>query len=432
MDVLGKGIARAIATGVSTIEGVRMSEVIERFLKYVKIDTQSEEKEDGTFPSTEKQKNLALLLKQELEEMGAEEIFYDEKYCYVYATIPATTEKEVPVLGFIAHMDTSPAISGANVNPRVVKNYDGKDIILNQQENIVLSSEAFPEIKEYVGKDLIVTDGLTLLGADDKAGVSEIITMAAFLCKHKEVKHGKIRIAFTPDEEVGAGVDYFDVERFGADFAYTVDGGKLGELEYENFNAAGAKLTIHGCSVHPGDAKNKMLNALLLAQEFQGMLPVEQNPMYTEKYEGFFHLDALSGTVEQAVADYIIRDHDKAKFEEKKRKFLAVASFLNDKYGAGTIEVNLKDSYYNMKEKIEPHMHLIENAKRAMEELSVEPIVTPIRGGTDGARLSFMGLPCPNLCTGGHNFHGKYEYICVQSMEAVVKILLKIIEIYAG
>ncbi|MBQ6886997.1 MAG: peptidase T [Lachnospiraceae bacterium] len=409
-----------------------MSEVIERFLKYVKIDTQSEEKEDGTFPSTEKQKNLALLLKQELEEMGAEEIFYDEKYCYVYATIPATTEKEVPVLGFIAHMDTSPAISGANVNPRVVKNYDGKDIILNQQENIVLSSEAFPEIKEYVGKDLIVTDGLTLLGADDKAGVSEIITMAAFLCKHKEVKHGKIRIAFTPDEEVGAGVDYFDVERFGADFAYTVDGGKLGELEYENFNAAGAKLTIHGCSVHPGDAKNKMLNALLLAQEFQGMLPVEQNPMYTEKYEGFFHLDALSGTVEQAVADYIIRDHDKAKFEEKKRKFLAVASFLNDKYGAGTIEVNLKDSYYNMKEKIEPHMHLIENAKRAMEELSVEPIVTPIRGGTDGARLSFMGLPCPNLCTGGHNFHGKYEYICVQSMEAVVKILLKIIEIYAG
>ena len=408
-----------------------MSEVVERFLKYVKIDTQSEEKDDGRVPSTEKQKELALVLKQELEEIGAEEVFYDEQYCYVYATIPANIEKKVPVLGFIAHMDTSPAVSGANVNPRLVKNYDGKDIVLNDKEKIVLSADAFPEIREYAGKDLIVTDGTTLLGADDKAGVSEIMTMAAFLCKNKNVKHGKIRIAFTPDEEVGAGVDHFDVARFGADFAYTVDGGKLGELEYENFNAAGAKLTIHGCSVHPGDAKNKMRNAILLAQEFQSLLPVEQNPMYTEKYEGFFHLDALNGTVEKAVADYIIRDHDKEKFEEKKKKFLAAAAFMNEKYGAGTIEVNLKDSYYNMKEKIEPHMHLIENAKMAMEELGIRPIVTPIRGGTDGARLSFMGLPCPNLCTGGHNFHGKYEYICVQSMEKVVEILLKIIEIYA-
>lgn len=407
-----------------------MSEVVERFLNYVKIDTQSEEKEDGSFPSTEKQRNLALLLKKELEEIGAQDIYYDEKYCYVYATVPATTDKEVPVLGFLSHMDTSPAMSGENVKPRIVTNYDGKDVILNEQENIVLSVNAFPELKEYTGKDLIVTDGLTLLGADDKAGISEIMTMAAFLCKHKEIEHGKIRIAFTPDEEVGAGVDYFDVERFGADFAYTVDGGKLGELEYENFNAAGAKLTIRGCSVHPGDAKNKMLNALLVAQEFQSLLPIEQNPMYTEKYEGFFHLDSLQGTVENAVADYIIRDHDKEKFEEKKQVFLAALEFINRKYGEGTASVQLKDSYYNMREKIEPHMHLIENAKRAMQELSVEPIVTPIRGGTDGARLSFMGLPCPNLCTGGHNFHGKYEYICVQSMEKVVEILLKIIEIY--
>lgn len=431
MNVLGKGIAKAVTLGAGKIEGVKMTEVVERFLRYVKIDTQSEEKEDGSFPSTDKQRKLALLLKQELEEVGAEEVYYDEKYCYVYATIPATTKKAMPVLGFIAHMDTSPAVSGANVNPRIVKNYDGKDIVLNEQDNIILSAEAFPEMREYTGKDLIVTDGRTLLGADDKAGISEIMTMAAFLCRNKDILHGEIRIAFTPDEEVGAGVDHFDVERFGADFAYTVDGGKLGELEYENFNAAGAKITIHGCSVHPGDAKNKMINALLLAQEFQSLLPVEQNPMYTEKYEGFFHLDALNGTVEKAVADYIIRDHDRQKFEEKKRKFFKAADFMNEKYGEKTVEVVMKDSYYNMKEKIEPHMHLIENAKKAMEELSVEPVVMPIRGGTDGARLSFMGIPCPNLCTGGHNFHGKYEYICVQSMEKIVEILLKIIEIYA-
>ncbi len=407
-----------------------MSEVIKRFLQYVTIDTQSEEREDGSFPSTEKQRNLAVLLKKELEEIGAEEVWYDEVYCYVYATIPATTKKQTPVLGFIAHMDTSPAMSGKNVNPRIVENYDGNDIVLNEQENIVLSVEAFPEILEYVGKDLIVTDGLTLLGADDKAGISEIMTLASYLLSHKEVEHGKIRIAFTPDEEVGAGVDHFDVERFGADFAYTVDGGKLGELEYENFNAAGAKLLIHGCSVHPGDAKNKMINALLVAQELQALLPVSQNPMYTEGYEGFFHLDALNGNVEKCVADYIIRDHDKEKFEEKKKLFLAAAHFLDEKYGKGTIEVTLKDSYYNMKEKIEPHMHLIDNAKAAMEALDVTPIVVPIRGGTDGARLSFMGLPCPNLCTGGHNYHGKYEYVCVQSMETVVEILIKIVEIY--
>jgi len=412
-----------------------MSEVVDRFLKYVKIDTQSKEvsgnSNETVFPSTDKQRTLALLLKEELEQMGASDIFYDETYCYVYATIPATTDKEVPVLGFIAHMDTSPALSGCNVNPRIVSGYDGKDIVLNREKDIVLSVSAFPEIQEYIGKDLIVTDGLTLLGADDKAGISEIMTLASYLLSHQDIAHGKIRIAFTPDEEIGAGVEHFDVKRFGADFAYTVDGGKLGELEYENFNAAGAKLTVNGLSVHPGDAKNKMKNALLLAQEFQGLLPVSENPMYTEGYEGFFHLDALEGTVEKAVADYIIRDHDKEKFEEKKKKFLAAVSFMNEKYGEGTIEVVLKDSYYNMKEKIEPHMHLVENAKRAMEALFVTPAVMPIRGGTDGARLSFMGLPCPNLCTGGHNFHGKYEYICVQSMEKIVEILCRLVQIYA-
>ncbi len=294
-----------------------------------------------------------------------------------------------------------------------------------------MSVAAFPEILEYTGKDLIVTDGLTLLGADDKAGVSEIMTLASYLLTHPEIEHGKIRIAFTPDEEIGAGVDHFDVERFGADFAYTVDGGRLGELEYENFNAAGAKLTVNGLSVHPGDSKNKMKNALLLAFEFQGLLPVQENPMYTEGYEGFFHLESLEGDVEKAVAHYIIRDFDKTGFEAKKKTFLAAADFINQKYGKGTIEVTLKDSYYNMREKIEPHMHLVENAKRAMEELSVTPIIVPIRGGTDGARLSFMGLPCPNLCTGGHNFHGKYEYICIQSMETIVKILCKLVRIYA-
>lgn len=412
-----------------------MTEVLERFLKYVRIDTQSKEVSDSfyenSFPSTDKQRTLALLLKEELEQMGASDVFYDEIYCYIYATIPATTDREVPVLGLIAHMDTSPALSGEHVNPRIINGYDWKDIVLNEEKGIVLSVSAFPEIKEYIGKDLIVTDGLTLLGADDKAGVSEIMTLASYLLSHQDIRHGKIRIAFTPDEEVGAGVDHFDVQRFGADFAYTVDGGKLGELEYENFNAAGAKLTVNGLSVHPGDAKHKMKNALLLAQEFQSLLPVFENPMYTEGYEGFFHLDALEGTVERATADYIIRDHDKEKFEEKKKKFLAAAGFMNEKYGEGTIEVSLKDSYYNMKEKIEPHMHLIENAKKAMESFGVTPIVVPIRGGTDGARLSFMGLPCPNLCTGGHNFHGKYEYICVQSMETIVEILCRLVQIYA-
>ncbi|RHV49040.1 peptidase T [Lachnospiraceae bacterium OM04-12BH] len=403
-----------------------MEKVTDRFLRYVQIDTQSDEEGTGT-PTTEKQHELARLLVEELTKMGAEEITYDKEHCYVYASIPATEGMEKkPVMGFISHMDTSPAVSGANVRPRIITAYDGKDIVLNSGLGIVMKTADFPELKEYQGKSLIVTDGTTLLGADDKAGVAEIMTMAEYLLSHRDVPHGKLRIGFTPDEEVGAGADHFDVELFSADCAYTVDGGKLGELEYENFNAAGARVTFHGRSVHPGDAKNKMKNALLTAMEFQGMLPVSENPMYTEKYEGFYHLDALNGDIERAVADYIIRDHSREKFEQKKALFEKAGAFLNEKYGEGTVEIELKDSYYNMKEIIEDHMELIDHAMEAMREAGVEPVVVPIRGGTDGARLSYMGLPCPNLCTGGHNFHGRFEYICIESMEAVVRILLNL------
>ena len=403
-----------------------MEKVTDRFLRYVQIDTQSDEEGTGT-PTTAKQHELARLLVEELTEMGAEEITYDKEHCYVYASIPATEGMEKkPVMGFISHMDTSPAVSGANVRPRIITAYDGKDIVLNSGLGIVMKTADFPELKEYQGKSLIVTDGTTLLGADDKAGVAEIMTMAEYLLSHRDVPHGKLRIGFTPDEEVGAGADHFDVELFSADCAYTVDGGKLGELEYENFNAAGARVTFHGRSVHPGDAKNKMKNALLTAMEFQGMLPVSENPMYTEKYEGFYHLDALNGDIERAVADYIIRDHSREKFEQKKALFEKAGAFLNEKYGEGTVEIELKDSYYNMKEIIEDHMELIDHAMEAMREAGVEPVVVPIRGGTDGARLSYMGLPCPNLCTGGHNFHGRFEYICIESMEAVVRILLNL------
>lgn len=403
-----------------------MEKVTDRFLRYVQIDTQSDEEGTGT-PTTEKQHELARLLVEELTKMGAEEITYDKEHCYVYASIPATEGMEKkPVMGFISHMDTSPAVSGANVRPRIITAYDGEDIVLNSGLGIVMKTADFPELKEYQGKSLIVTDGTTLLGADDKAGVAEIMTMAEYLLSHRDVPHGKLRIGFTPDEEVGAGADHFDVKLFSADCAYTVDGGKLGELEYENFNAAGARVTFHGRSVHPGDAKNKMKNALLTAMEFQGMLPVSENPMYTEKYEGFYHLDALNGDIERAVADYIIRDHSREKFEQKKALFEKAGAFLNEKYGEGTVEIELKDSYYNMKEIIEDHMELIDHAMEAMREAGVEPVVVPIRGGTDGARLSYMGLPCPNLCTGGHNFHGRFEYICIESMEAVVRILLNL------
>lgn len=410
---------------------MELSRTIENFLRYVKVDTQSDENSQ-TSPSTMKQHDLAKLLVSELEAMGAQEITYDTQHCYVYATIPASQGCEnAPVLGFIAHMDTSPAVTDTNVKPAIVEHYDGKDIVLNPQENIVMKVEDFPELAHLAGKDLIVTDGTTLLGADDKAGIAEIMAMAEYLLQHPEVAHGKLRIGFTPDEEVGAGADYFDVKLFGADYAYTVDGGALGELEYENFNAAGAKLHVYGRSVHPGDAKGKMKNAILLAQEFQSLLPTFQNPMYTEKYEGFFHLDSINGNVEEVCAEYIIRDHDKALFEEKKQMFMTCAEFMNHKYGEGTVVVDMADSYYNMKEILEPHMHLIDNAAAAMKELEIEPIVTPIRGGTDGARLSFMGLPCPNLCTGGANYHGRYEYACVQSMDKITELLIKIAEKYS-
>lgn len=403
-------------------------DVMERFLKYAAVDTESVE-DASCFPSSEKQKNLAGLLVEELKEIGAENPHMDD-YGYVYATIPATSDKKVPVLGFLAHMDTSPAMSGANVKARIIKNYDGGKIVLNEKENIMMDAAMFPSLSKNVGKDLIVTDGTTLLGADDKAGIAEIMTMAERLLKDTSIPHGTIRIAFTPDEEVGAGVDYFDVGKFGADFAYTVDGGALGELEYENFNAASGRLKIHGQSIHPGSAKDKMINALLVGMEFQQMLPVAQNPAYTEGYEGFFHLDRMTGSVEEAELFYIIRDHDRKKFEEKKERFSKTAAFLNDKYGAGTIDCLVQDSYYNMKEKVEPYMFLIENATRAMEEIGITPVITPIRGGTDGARLSFMGLPCPNLCTGGENYHGKYEYVPVQDMEQIVNFLLQLIKVY--
>lgn len=408
-----------------------MSKTIENFLRYVKIDTCSDSTSEST-PSTLKQHDLAGLLADELAAMGAQEIVYDRERCYVYASVPASKGcEDVPVLGFIAHMDTSPAVSGRDVKVRIVGQYDGKDIVLNEQENIVLKVADFPEILKHEGQDLIVTDGTTLLGADDKAGIAEIMAMAEYFLENPTVPHGKIRIGFTPDEEIGRGSDFFDVELFGAEYAYTVDGGALGELEYENFNAADAMLSVHGRSVHPGAAKGKMKNAILIAQEFQSLLPVFQNPMYTEMYEGFFHLDSISGSVEETRAGYIIRDHDKKLFEEKKKLFLDTAAFLNRKYGEGTVEVDMQDSYYNMKEIIEPHMHLIENASCAMKELGIEPIVKPIRGGTDGARLSFMGLPCPNLCTGGANFHGKYEYACVQSMEKVTELLVLLAQKYS-
>ncbi|WP_313584805.1 peptidase T [Lacrimispora sp.] len=406
-----------------------MSQVLDNFLKYISFDTQSKEDMEAV-PSTEKQRVLARELAAQLQAMKAEHVMVDE-HSYVYATIPATMEKSVPVLGFIAHMDTAPAYSGTGVKPQIVKNYDGSDILMNKETGLVMKASDFPDLLKYKGQDIITTDGTTLLGADDKAGVAEIMAMAEYLLSHPEIPHGTIRIGFTPDEEVGRGADFFDVKGFGADVAYTVDGGGLGELEYENFNAASAKVRVHGSSIHPGSSKGRMRNALLMAMEFHNMLPAAENPMYTEGYEGFFHLDSMSGTVEEARMDYIIRDHNKERFEEKKIFMERVAEYLNSRYYAGTVELTLKDSYYNMKEKIQPHMYLIDIAKISMEEVGIEPLVTPIRGGTDGARLSYEGLPCPNLCTGGYNYHGKFEFIPVQSMEKVVELLLKIVEKFA-
>lgn len=402
------------------------SSVVERFLRYVKIDTQSEPDVEE-IPSTRKQFQLANLLADELKNMGAEHVSVDS-HAYVFAEIKATTEKNVPVVGFIAHMDTSPACSGKGVNPVIIKDYDGKDILMNQENHQTMKVSDYPELLRYKGQDLITTDGTTLLGADDKAGVAEIMALCEYLLSHPEIPHGTIKVGFTPDEEVGKGASLFDVKSFGADVAYTVDGGSLGELEYENFNAASALVTVHGFSIHTGSAKGRMKNAILMAMEFQNMLPVFENPACTEGYEGFFHLNNMYGDVETTTLNYIIRDHDRNKFQEKKAYIQNVADYLNQKYGEGSFELNLKDSYFNMKEKIEPHYYLIDIAMEAMRDAGVEPSVEPIRGGTDGARLSYMGLPCPNLCTGGHNYHGRYEFIPISSMEKVVEILYHIVK----
>lgn len=406
-----------------------MSSVVKRFLNYVRIDTQSVPNA-GVIPSSEKQKNLAFLLADELKELGVGTVSVDESGT-VYASIPASAGIEnLPSIGFIAHMDTSPAVSGKDVRAHIVSNYDGGDIVLNEAQRIVLSPVDYPEMLQYKGQDLIVTDGTTLLGADDKAGIAEIMTMVETLMNRPEISHGEIKIAFTPDEEVGHGTDAFDVKRFGADFAYTVDGGQLGEIEYENFNAASVNLTISGKNIHPGYAKGKMKNALLMAMEFQQMLPVFDNPSFTEGYEGFFHLETLSGTVEQARAEYIIRDHDRNSFETRKECIRSICSYLNDKYGEGAFTAEIEDSYYNMKEKVAPYPFLMDHARQAMINLGVEPSIVPIRGGTDGARLSFMGLPCPNLCAGGHNFHGRFEYVPVQSLEKISDILVEIVRLF--
>ena len=397
---------------------------VEKFLKYVTYNTRSEE-DRPSIPSTAEQFQLAEELVSELKAMGAADARVDE-HCYVYGTIPATTERKVPSLGFIAHMDTAPVVSGEGVRPRIVRQYDGKEIVLNEAAGVVMKPEEFPQLDSYAGEDLIVTDGTTLLGADDKAGIAEIMAMAEYFLSHPEVPHGTICIGFTPDEEVGRGADLFDVKGFGADVAYTVDGGPVGELEYENFNAASARIYVKGSSIHPGSAKGKMRNASHLAMEFHSMLPPAEIPACTEGYEGFYHLNHLTGEVEDAMLDYIIRDHDREKFEERKAYMTRVADYLNRKYGEGTFRLEIKDSYYTMKEKIEPHMYLIDLAREAMEELDIVPRIVPIRGGTDGSRLSYMGLPCPNLCTGGENCHGKYEFISVKALEQTTDLLIAI------
>lgn len=403
-------------------------ELKERFLKYVAIDTQSSE-ESETFPSTEKQWTLLNLLVEEMKALGLTEVSID-KYGYAMGTIPASEGcGNAPVIGFLAHVDTSPDMSGENVRPRIIDNYDGSDIVLNNA--LTMRVADFPELKNFVGHTLIHTDGTTLLGADDKAGVAEIMTAAEYLLAHPEIKHGKIRIGFTPDEEIGRGVDFFDVKAFGADFAYTMDGGYEGELEYENFNAASAKIAIQGRNVHPGYAKNKMINAIEVACELNSLIPATERPQYTEGYEGFYHCVGLNGTVEQATISYIIRDHDADKFEQKKVWMWSVVDLLKKKYGEQVLTLTLKDQYYNMRKMVEPHPQVIELAKKAMTEAGVAPIVRPIRGGTDGARLSFMGLPCPNIFAGGMNFHGKFEYCSLDSMQRAMQVIVNLARLWA-
>ena len=403
-------------------------DIVERFLNYTKFDTQSSE-ESETVPSTSKQLVFAEYLKKELEREGLDDVEMDDKG-YIYATLRANTKEKVPTIGFISHYDTSPDCSGADIKPRIVNKYDGGDILLS--EGIAMSPKKFPELLQHVGEDLIVTDGTTLLGADDKAGIAEIVQAMVWLQEHKEVKHGKIRVAFNPDEEIGMGAHHFDVEKFGCEWAYTMDGGDVGELEFENFNAASAKITIKGVSVHPGYAKGKMVNANALAAELAGMMPAAETPETTEGYQGFYHLLGITSNIEQAKLSYIIRDHDRDKFEDRKRFVAKCAELMNEKYGEGTVEAVVSDQYYNMKEKIDPQMHVIDLVLRAMQEVGVSPKVKPIRGGTDGAQLSFKGLPCPNIFAGGINFHGPYEFVPIQSMEKAMQVVIKICELVAN
>ncbi|MDY0174692.1 MAG: peptidase T [Bacteroidales bacterium] len=403
-----------------------MENILDKFLRYISFDTASDPTSE-TQPSTAKQFALLKVLLEELHQMGVKDAHLDE-HGYVMASIPANTDTDAPPIGFIAHVDTAPDASGENIRPQIIPNYDGSPILLNKETNLYLDPAEFPELLLYKGQTIITTDGTTLLGADDKAGVAAIMWAAQYLMAHPEIKHGPIKIAFTPDEEIGRGVAKFDVSTFGAKYAYTIDGGQIGEIEYENFNAAMAKIHIQGRNVHPGYAKNKMFNAIIMAAELNNMLPVEQRPEYTEDYEGFFHITSFTGTVEEANIQYIIRDHDQVKFEEKKKLMEEVVSFLNKKYGQNRFALEMKDQYYNMRKMVEPHMEIVEKALAAIKKAGITPIVHPIRGGTDGAQLSYMGLPCPNIFAGGHNFHGKMEYLPLESMKKAAEVILNIID----
>lgn len=410
-----------------------MQHIIDRFISYVTIDTESDPNSQTT-PSTEKQWNLANKLVDELKAIGLEEVTIDDK-AYIMATLPSNVEHEVPTIGFVSHFDTSPDFSGANVKPQIVENYDGKDIVLNAEKNIILSPNYFKDLLQYKGQTIITTDGTTLLGADDKAGITEIVSAMEYLIQHPEIKHGKIRIGFTPDEEIGRGAHHFDVEKFGAQWAYTMDGSQIGELEYENFNAAGAKITFKGKSVHPGYAKGKMINSMLLANDFINALPKGETPQETKGYEGFFHVHHIKGNIEETVLELIIRDHNKKKFEKRKELIHKIAKQFNKKFakkfGEDIVVAVVKDQYYNMKEKVLPVKHIVDIAEKAMRELNIKPIIKPIRGGTDGSQLSFMGLPCPNIFAGGHNFHGKYEYVPAESIQKATDVIVKIAELTA-
>jgi len=416
------------------IKHTKMQHIIDRFISYVTVDTESDANSDTT-PSTVKQWDLAHKLVAELKAIGLTEVTIDDN-AYIMATVPGNVDHDVPVIGFISHFDTSPDFSGANVKPQVVTNYDGGDIVLNAEQNIVLSPNYFKDLLQYKGQTLITTDGTTLLGADDKAGITEIVTAAEYLIQHPEIKHGKIRIGFTPDEEIGRGAHKFDVAAFGADWAYTMDGSQIGELEYENFNAAGAKLIFKGKSVHPGYAKGKMINSMLIANKFISKLPKEEVPEMTSGYEGFFHVTGITGSIEESTVQLIIRDHDSKKFAKRKKLVKKIADKINRKYqkqfGGDIVEIEIKDQYFNMKEKVEPVFHIVKTAEEAMKQLGIKPLIKAIRGGTDGCQLSYMGLPCPNIFAGGHNFHGKYEYVPVESMQKAVDVIVKIAELTAA